>query len=137
MIKTILDNLKIDGITIYGIPKMDLPYARCYLTSLRGLHLFQKLYSKSTKDDKLLMRQFFEDFMNTYGLYYTIDKILRENPQLKLIVLANDHITSCRCLIELAEKYGIKTLYVQHASITERFPPLHFSYSFLDSSNRV
>ena len=131
-VKTIIENLQIDGITVYGTRRTDLPTARFYLTSLHGLHLFQKLYNSSSKEDKQLMRQFYLSFMNTYGIYLNFERIIKENPQLKLIVLANDHITTCRCWIELAEKYGIKTIYVQHASITERFPPLHFSYSFLD-----
>ena len=131
-VRTILENLKLNNVSIWGTPKTDLPYTRFYFTSIQGLHLFHKLYKTSSTDDKRLIRQFALIFMNTYGVYKNFERIIAENPQLKLIVFSNDHINICRCLIEVAEKHGIKTLYVQHASITDKFPPLHFSYSFLD-----
>jgi hypothetical protein len=48
------------------------------------------------------------------------------------MVFANDHSMPNRCLITLATKYNIETIYTQHASVTERFPALDFTYSFLD-----
>lgn len=131
-VKTILNNLKIDDISKWESSKNDLPHALFYIKSLSGLKVFQELYTKSSNDEKRLIRQFYKIFMTTYGVYKTIDCIFRNNPQLKLVVLSNDHILISRCLIELAGEKNIKTLYVQHASITERFPPLHFTYSFLD-----
>lgn len=134
-VKTIIENIQNDCFSVWGNFRKDLPFALFYLRSIKGLSLFQKLYNSSSQEDKLLMRRYYYNFMLTYGVCKTFDIMLRDNSQLKIIVFANDHITPCRCLIEAAEKQGIKTLYVQHASVTERFPPLHFTYSFLDGQD--
>lgn len=131
-VRTIIENIPSECLSIWGNFRKDLPFALFYLRSVKGLPTFQKLYNSSNEEDKKLIRQYYYDFMSTYGIYATFDKILRRNPQLKIMLFSNDHITICRCLIELSEKYPVKTLYVQHASVTERFPSLRFTYSFLD-----
>ena len=50
----------------------------------------------------------------------------------KIVVVANDHITSCRVLTALARQKQIKTAYVQHAQVSSFFPPLAFDYALLD-----
>lgn len=131
-VKTIIDNLPLNNVSVWDKFGIDLPLARIYLNSIFHIKPFQDLYNMSPTEDRLLIRQFYTNFMSTSGIYVTFNKIFKKNPNLKLIILANDHITASRCLIELAEKTKIKTLYVQHASVTERFPPLNFDYSFLD-----
>lgn len=56
--------------------------------------------------------------------------LLRYRPE--CVVLANDHMYYCKCLELVCEEYGIRTIYVQHASVSYAFPELHFTYSFLD-----
>ena len=131
-VRTIVDNFPQKNVSIWGNFKMNLPWALINLYSILDVCKFQKFYNSSSSEDKKLIRRFFSSFINTYGYYKVFKKILEDNPQLKMIVFSNDHTTPCRCLIELAEKLQIKTLYVQHASVTERFPPLRFDYSFLD-----
>lgn len=124
--------LDASSFTAWNNPHNDIPWARVYWKSMKYLPLFQKMYNSSSYDDKRLIRQFYFHFMVTVGFYEFYDQLLLSNPQLKLIVFANDHNLENRCLIELSKKYNIKTLYVQHASVTERFPPLDFTWSFLD-----
>ncbi len=131
-VRTIADNISSQYCSEWGNFAVDIPQSEIFLRSVSHLRLFHKLYRKSSDEDKRLIRQFFMQFMTTSGMYYTLKRILNANPQLKMIVLANDHVVISRCLIALATEMNIKTLYVQHASVTERFPPLHFSYSFLD-----
>jgi len=131
-IRTIADNLPPEKITIWEQLRKDLPWALIYFEAVRHLWLFQKLYNTSSDEDKKLMRRFFMQFMMTPAYYCVFKKILRESCQIKMIVFSNDHFTINRCLLEAANGLCIKTLYVQHASVTEKFPPLHFTYSFLD-----
>lgn len=109
-----------------------LPYVGIYLKSILYLHLFFSLYIKSNKNDRRLIRFFYLDFLLACSTYQELDRFLKNNNALKLIIFANDHILENRCLIELSEKYNIKSLYVQHASVSTAFPPLRFDYSFLD-----
>lgn len=132
-VKNIVDNLPAENCTIWGPEFSNLmPYSIIHLLSIRYFYIFVKLYLSSSKDDRLLIRAFHYDFMTACASYKVFEKILLSNPQLKLIVMANDHMLINRILIELAEKHGIKSLYVQHASVTSAFPPLRFDYAFLD-----
>lgn len=108
-----------------------LPYSRIYFFSMLYLIYFHKMYRNLSKQDRSLVRFFFYDFILAYGTYVVINQLLRKK-QVKVIVFANDHIMVNRCLIELAASHKIKILYTQHASVTESFPSLLFSYSFLD-----
>lgn len=131
-VSTICDNLNANDYMLVNDFSKIFPWAIVYIHSLLYIFHFHRYYLKKSKDDRRLVRYFFFDYFMAIGLYSTTIKLLKNNPNLKLIVFANDHIVYNRCLIELAPKYGIKTLYTQHASVTEKFPPLTFSYSFLD-----
>ncbi|RUO71790.1 hypothetical protein [Idiomarina ramblicola] len=50
---------------------------------------------------------------------------------LSLFVLANDHSPVPVAFWAAAKNLGIKTLYVQHAEVTESFPPLDFDFAIL------
>lgn len=130
-VQSVVDNLKTEYV-LWGYSKKNFPLSKIYFKSACHLGIFQRLYNSSTEDEKALIKTYYTSFMNTVGYYKVLDEILNKYPQIKTIVFSNDHSTPNRCLIELAEKRGIKTVYVQHASVTERFPSLHFTYSFLD-----
>lgn len=65
-----------------------------------------------------------------YEIYKEYLFILSEEKP-KLIVISNDHSTDCRPLILAAKALDIKTIYLQHASVTTLFPPLRTSHAFL------
>lgn len=44
----------------------------------------------------------------------------------------NDHNMPCRALVQAAKELRIPTIYIQHASVTLKFPPLRFDYALLD-----
>lgn len=132
-VKTIISGLPKEKCTIWGqnLPSI-FPYMEIGVMSLMYLHLFVKLYLESSKEDRRLIRFYSWDFLTTCATYKVFERVLLQNPNLKIVVMANDHVLITRCLIELTEKHHIKSLYVQHASVTKKFPPLRFDYSFLD-----
>lgn len=131
-VNSIIEKLPPHIYSIWGVSSTDLPWSKFYYKALLNLKSFHKLYSSSTIEDKKLMRYFYWYFMLTVGYYEVFVRIIKNTPQLQIVLFSNDHITMNRCMIEAAKKCKIKTLYVQHASVTEKFPPLCFSYSFLD-----
>ena len=131
-IKTIIQHLPDNIYTIWDNFDKNLPMASIYTKSLLHLHLFAKLYFHSDRDDRRLIRMFYLDFLTAISTYECLEKLIINNRNIKLIVFANDHVLINRCLIEISEKQNIKSLYVQHASVTECFPPLRFDFSFLD-----
>ncbi|MFI8622105.1 hypothetical protein ACIGBN_14215 [Marinomonas sp. NPDC078689] len=90
------------------------------------------LYLKLKRSGKVVaIRSHFGIFCRAY-LYvpYFMKVLLLSRP--KLIVMTNDHNVSNRSLRLAAEVLGIKTLYMQHASVSNLFPPLEFDYALLD-----
>ena len=53
------------------------------------------------------------------------------------MVFANDHVALTRAFIRVSRQLGIKTMYVQHCSVGRNFPPLEFSYNFLDGEESL
>ena len=127
----IVENMPSDKYTFWKSTD-DLPKREIFLRSLLLLPLFIYLYLRSGNEDRKLIGSFSWDFMKASGVYKTLEKVLSRNPQLKMIVMASDQDIECRIMIDLAKKYHYKTLYVQHASVSEYFPALNFTYSFLD-----
>lgn len=108
------------------------PDAWIYLYSFLGIGKFLSFYKKQSHEDQELIRFFFGEIFLSAGYYRVIDNCLKKNPQLRVVVMANDHVPSAVCLKLLAPKYNVKTIYTQHASVTDRFPSLQFDYAFLD-----
>ncbi|MBE0508893.1 MAG: hypothetical protein IBX50_19585 [Marinospirillum sp.] len=50
----------------------------------------------------------------------------------EFVITANDHNVPNRCMLAVAHHLGIKTVYLQHASVSSIFPALRVNYAFLD-----
>ena len=109
---------------------------RAWWHSIPYLSTLIKLYKKSDKEDKALILKYFTRLLTTYGLYEIAGEML-DKYKVKVLVLANDHNDINRCLIFNALERGIKTVYVQHASVKKGFPRLDFTYSFLDGKESL
>ncbi|MGO2476896.1 MAG: hypothetical protein ACTH7Q_00765 [Pseudoalteromonas sp.] len=95
-----------------------------------------KLYFRLKKTDrKFEIKYFFSIYCQTYtNLVFFISILLKlkSKNKLKLVVLSNDHNNENRCLRLACEVLNIKTLYMQHASVSTLFPPLQYDYALLD-----
>ena len=112
----------------------DFPMWRVYMYAYPYIFKLIREYRKAKPDDKHIIRFFFAKFWRMYGCKRMAEKMIQKyHPQ--LIILANDHLEMNRTLMEVANEQGVKTMYVQHASITDKFPPLHFTYSMLDGAD--
>ena len=74
--------------------------------------------------------RYFDIIIKSAGLIEIYSKLLQHSRP-KAIIFTNDHILFARSLKIAAHKAGIKTIYVQHASVTRFFPPLDFTLSLL------
>jgi hypothetical protein len=53
----------------------------------------------------------------------------------RYLFMANDHLNINVALLHAAKRSDIKTLYFQHANVSEVFPPMTFDYAFLYSES--
>ncbi len=112
--------------------KFNIKVALCgfVLFFLRVLPLYLEL-KKKNKNYEISTK--FNLFCEAYVLVPFFIDILKK-VQSKVIIISNDHHVINRSLRLSAEIMNIKTLYTQHASVNELFPPLEFDYALLDGN---
>lgn len=110
----------------------DFPTSLIYRYSLKAWPGLMRFYRSCNEEEKKRIRLKFRDFGIAKGCYDVYINYLKGCKKLCTIIVANDHTIRTRALIEAAREVGIPVIYTQHASVTDKFPPLHFAYSFLD-----
>ncbi|WP_025675130.1 hypothetical protein [Salinivibrio socompensis] len=82
------------------------------------------------RDHELLADKLDKFFLvHLYLLYF--NRVIEEIKP-SYVIVSNDHNNMNRALIAVAHYKGIKTVYLQHASVSNIFPTLNFDYAFLD-----
>ncbi len=79
------------------------------------------------------MFHFFTLGIGYYEIYCKFLKLYRP----RMIILSNDHGVHCRALVHAANAAGIPTIFFQHASIKEDFPPMRFRYACLEGRDTL
>lgn len=79
---------------------------------------------------------FLSSFWSTYiYLVYFYELLKEAKPE--CVIISNDHNLSKRCMLAVAHYLGIKTVYIQHASVSSLFPALRVNYAFLDGQSAL
>ncbi|MDX5482285.1 MAG: hypothetical protein LPK07_11445, partial [Hymenobacteraceae bacterium] len=73
------------------------------------------------------------DAIGFYEVY--LQKLKKYRPQ--AIVFANDHNADARAMLLAAKKLGIKTIYIQHSSVSPLFPPLSYDLNLLEGQDAL
>ncbi|WP_161891081.1 glycosyltransferase family protein [Pontibacter russatus] len=73
------------------------------------------------------------DAVGFYEVYYR--KLRQYRPS--AVVFANDHNADARAMLLAAGSLGIKTVYIQHASVSTLFPPLSFDLNLLEGQDSL
>lgn len=98
-----------------------------FLLLQRGLSLHQDLM----KIHPLAVNWYFSNFCSVYMYLCYFQRIIGKLKP-AFVIVSNDHNPANRCLLAVAHFLGIKTVYLQHASISSLFPALRVNYAFLD-----
>ena len=114
----------------------DVNKRRALWLSLPYLHALMKTYRKSDSNTKKYIKKFFTRLWITYG-YYQLAQEYLQHYQVKVLALSSDQGEFHRCLLLNAKEMGVKSIYVQHASVAKGFPKLISSYSFLDGQESL
>lgn len=97
------------------------------LFTTRGWGLYRVLKEKHP----VAVGWHFSTFCSVYAyLAYFYRVLSRTSPE--FVITANDHNVPNRCMLAVAHHLGIKTAYLQHASVSNIFPALRVNYAFLD-----
>ena len=129
IIERLDDNQLIDLFSHRQFPKW-----RMYWYAIPHLFEFIREIKKNSQEKRDTIKNFFAKFWMMYGSDKAAGELL-DYYRPKALVLANDHLPFHRSMMHEANRRGIPTIYVQHAAVTEKFPPLSFTYSFLDGED--
>ena len=92
------------------------------------------LYLDLKRKHPTAITNYFNSFCSVYAhLVYFYRVLGSTNPA--FVITANDHNPSNRSLLAVAHYLGIKTVYMQHASVSSLFPALRVNYAFLDGQS--
>lgn len=79
---------------------------------------------------------YFNTFCHAYPyLPYFLELLQAARPD--YVIVSNDHTCANRCCLAVAHYLGIKTVYLQHASVSTIFPALRVNYAFLDGKSAL
>ena len=112
------------------------PMLKICLYSLKYLPWFTRHYKLNDDSDKRVILFNLSFFLLTPGVTRFYATVLK-NVRPECVVFANDHMSYCRNFALVCEDYGIRTIYVQHASVSSAFPELIFTHSFLDGMDSL
>jgi hypothetical protein len=91
-------------------------------------------YFRSSGYNRLSFNTELANHWHTYGLYFLLRRwFSRQRPA--AVVVSNDHIHLPCTIVQAAKDAGIPAYYIQHACITDRFPPLQVDFALLDGED--
>lgn len=94
------------------------------------------LYKELKSAHPAAIQNYFNSFCSVYiFLVYFYGLLKRAAPD--YVVTANDHNAPNRALLAVAHYLGVKTVYLQHASVSALFPALRVNYAFLDGQRAL
>lgn len=110
----------------FGLSVIDL-FRSVTLFATRGFRLYKTLKAKHP----ISISWHFSKFCSVYSYLTYFQRVLSQvKPE--FVITSNDHNVPNRCLLAVAHHLGIKTVYLQHASVSPLFPALRVNYAFLD-----
>lgn len=89
------------------------------------------LYYRQRRNNPDSIKFYLTEFLWVYGFLVYFHKTLK-NHEPKFVITSNNLNPSNRSLLSVANKLGIKTVYLQHGLIVKNSPPLNVNYAFLD-----
>lgn len=132
------EKLDTDTYTVIEVKDLGLYFPRLWLGFYSLLYSWPLIwtYIRASKFEKAIIETYYDYFFSTIANVKLSVRLMKRN-KVKLVVMANDHIMQPRSFLMAARSLNITTIYTQHCSVTERFPSLLFTYSFLDGEESL
>lgn len=121
---------------IFGFGQFAFPVWRAYWKALRWIGPVWRSSRSADPYVQESLHYFFDWFVLAHG-YLELAQQWLEDLAPAALVVANDHSLPHRALVRAAQKCGIPTVYMQHAAVTHRFPPLFTDFALLDGEDAL
>lgn len=113
-----------------------IPMFPAHLLSLLFLPLLLVRFLQARGYRRKSFRIALDAYLVTYG-YYVVCRLLFRCWSPSAVVVSNDHVYYNRVLCAAAHAEGVLTFYIQHASVSDNFPPLFFDYALLEGEDAL
>ena len=112
------------------------PVYKSYILSLTYYKEISNLYKDSTNYLRLSMSFAFHEYWLTYGHFIMLVNFFK-NADVKVAVVANDQYLRTRLIAYVCDFICIKSVYIQHASVSLDFPRLIFNFALLEGRDSL
>jgi hypothetical protein len=115
---------------------VELEFQEVERLGLRHWSELAKCRLSSSAFDRSVLFERWHKYFEKLGLYeYLRLKFSKSKPSLKLVIGSNDHSGLSQYAFVAARKTGIPSLYIQHAAVSDKFPPLSMDFALLDGAD--
>lgn len=118
-------------------PKLSLSPLLLFVVLALTLARLPRLLIRSIGKESARPFRFYLDVFLACYFYVPYFFELLERSRVETVFVSNDHTPANRSLMAVCQHLGIKTVYMQHASVSTLFPPLEFDYVFLDGGTAL
>ena len=120
----------------YGFGDFSFPIYKSYILSLPYYKEISNLYKYSANYLRLSFSFAFHEYWLTYGHFIMLVNFFK-NADVEVVVVANDQYLRTRLIPYVCDFIGIKSVYIQHASVSLDFPRLIFNYALLEGRDSL
>ena len=130
------ESIKTRGEECVMIKASELPIWRSYVYAIGHAVSFWREYLKSSAEDRSIISNELATFWRSYGDYDLVKLWVRRS-SIKRFIVASDISPLMRAGLIACNDSNVTTAYIQHAAVTEKFPPLISTFSFLDGEDSL
>jgi hypothetical protein len=110
------------------------PLAIAYFIALLLSPIAAIVFFRFEKKDRQMIKCILPEYLLSFGLSVSLALFLKWRKP-KVLVISNDHNFNSRLANFIARRQGIKTVYVQHATVGDDFPKLEFDLALLEGED--
>jgi hypothetical protein len=112
------------------------PEYKSYFLSIPYYNEISKIYNQSVNHLRLIMNYAFHEYWLTYGHFIMLSSFFKKI-EAQIVVVSNDNYLRTRIIPYVCDYIGIKSIYIQHASVSFDYPSLIFNYSLLEGRDTL
>ncbi len=133
-IKKIRNDAKIFGDNQFS--DFIFPMYKSYFFSIPYFNCIFRFYKNVDNYVRISLHYAFHEYWLTFGHFNMLIKFLKKY-KTKLVVVSNDHYLRTRIVPYVCSYLGIKSVYIQHASISLLLPPLIYDFALLEGRDAL
>jgi hypothetical protein len=128
-LRTAIPNAYLGG--CYTEVDRSFPLLKSHIISIPFFPVVAFRYWRASQYERLSFRYNLDNYWLSYGAFIACCSWLAKLTP-RAVILSNDHNPLNRIAAKCARRHNIPTIYLQHASVTAKFPPLDFDYALLE-----